>query len=548
MSSNEFGDPPWIERVQRRGPALVAPLDKEPRGGVERSRVRRTRLGAEPSKVQVDEAGVDRPGLELGAAHQRAQESEIGLRPDDDGVVELLCERGQRLGAARAMDDHLGDHRIVEGRDAVAGLEAGVDPDAGQAFLALEVHDVDTPGRGQKAVLRVLGVDARFDRRARAADLALLERQRLASGDPELPFDQVEAGHCFGHRMLDLKPRVHLEEVEVAGPQSSRRVDDEFDRARADIARGQRRIGRGPGHCGARLLGQSGRRTFLDHLLMAALGRAVALVEVDASAVAVSEHLHFDMAGRGDIFLDHDPPVAERGLGLADSAFERGVEFDMRVDPPHAAPAPARDRLDEHRIADLIGLFAQEFRGLVVAVIAGHDRHAGALHQRLGRAFEAHRPHRLGRRPDEDDFGLAAGFGEAGVLGQKAVAWMQALRADFLRKRDDGVLIEIAVGALANLVRFVGEPGKQGPAVGGRVHGDRADSHCPRGPNDPAGDLAAIGDEDVGEHVEAPRRPCLVRDSVRRNPHRLCEPKRPRAVADLTEPRVPRGPCRRMAG
>ncbi len=122
-----------------------------------------------------------------------------------------------RLGC---VDDHLGDHRIVEGRDGVAGLEAGVDPDAAQAFLALEVHDVDAPGRGQEAVLRVLGIDARFDRRARAADLALLERQRLSRGDPELPFDEVEAGHRLGHRMLDLKPGVHLEKVEVLGLQS----------------------------------------------------------------------------------------------------------------------------------------------------------------------------------------------------------------------------------------------------------------------------------------------------------------------------------------
>ena len=66
-------------------------------------------------------------------------------------------------------------------------------------------------------MLRILGIDARFDRRAGAGDLALLERQRLPGGDPKLPFDEVEAGHRFGHRMLDLEPRVHLEEVKVAG-------------------------------------------------------------------------------------------------------------------------------------------------------------------------------------------------------------------------------------------------------------------------------------------------------------------------------------------
>ena len=243
----------------------------------------------------------------------------------------------------------------------------------------------------------------------------------------------------------------------------------------------------------------------------------------------VGEHLHFDMAGRSDIFLDHDPPVAERGLRLADRALEPGVELDMRVDPAHAAPASARDRLDEHRIADLIGLLAQEFRGLVVAVIAGHDRHAGPLHQRLGRAFEAHRPHRLGRRADEHDSRLGATFGEVGVLGQKSVARMQAFGADFLRQRDDGVLIEIAVRALADLVRFVGETGEQRPAVHGRMHRDRPDSHAPRGPDDPAGDLAAIGDEDVGEHLLKAPAPALCKATPSRMESRTAISSFPRA-------------------
>ena len=256
------------------------------------------------------------------------------------------------------MNDHLGDHGIVVGGDGVAGGEAGIDPDALQALLALEVHDVDTPRRGQKAMLRVLGVDARFDRRAGAGDLALPKGQRLPGGDPKLPFEQIEAGHRFGYRMLDLKPGVHLEEVKVLGFEAVRGIGDEFDRACANVSSGQRRLGRGFGHGGARLLGQSRGRAFLDHLLMAALGRAVALVEMDATSMRVGEHLQFDMAGRGDVFLDQHPPVAERRLRLSDRALERSVELNMRIDPAHAAPAPARDRLDEHRIADLVGLLA----------------------------------------------------------------------------------------------------------------------------------------------------------------------------------------------
>ena len=224
----------------------------------------------------------------------------------------------------------------------------------------------------------------------------------------------------------------------------------------------------------------------------------------------VREHLHFDVAGRGDIFLDQHSSVAERGLGLADRALELGVELDMRVDAAHAPPAPAGDRLDQHRIADLIGLLAQELRVLVVAVIAGNDRHAGALHQRLGRAFQAHGPHRRGRRANEDDAGARAPFGEIGVLGQESIAGMQALGPDPPRQRDDRVLVEITARALADLVRFVGEPGEQRPTVGRRMQDDRPDSHAARRANDPAGNLAAIGDEDVGEHVKAPGEPCLA--------------------------------------
>ena len=326
------------------------------------------------------------------------------------------------------------------------------------------------------------------------------ERQRLAGGNPELPFDQVEAGHRLGHRMLDLKPRVHLEEIEGVGFEAARRIGDEFDRARPDVARSQRRLGRRLGHRSARLLGQSRRRAFLDHFLMPALGRAVALVEVDARPMRVREHLQFDVAGRGDIFLDQHSSVPERGLGLADRALELGVELDMRVDAAHAPPAPAGDRLDQHRIADLIGLLAQELRVLVVAVIAGYDRHAGTLHQRLGRAFQAHGPHRRGRRANEDDAGARASFGEIGVLGQEPIARMEALGPDPPRQRDDRVLVEIAARALADLVRFVGEPGEQRSTVDRRMQDDRPDSHASRRANDPAGDLAAIGDEDVGEH------------------------------------------------
>ena len=63
---------------------------------------------------------------------------------------------------------------------------------------------------------RILGINARLHRVAGNAHLILLERQRLAGGDAELPFHQIEPGDGFGDRMLDLQARVHLHEPEAA--------------------------------------------------------------------------------------------------------------------------------------------------------------------------------------------------------------------------------------------------------------------------------------------------------------------------------------------
>ena len=129
------------------------------------------------------------------------------------------------------------------------------------------------------------------------------------------------------------------------------------------------------------------------------------------------ERMYFSTSTRGS-------PKALCGLALG--ALQGGVEIGRLLDPPHALAAAARDRLDENRIADLVGLLAQEIRLLPGAVIARHDRHAGLLHQGLGGILQAHGPDGGGGRADEDDAVLRAGLGEFGPLGQEAVAGMDA--------------------------------------------------------------------------------------------------------------------------
>src|SRR6202142_3439260 len=109
--------------------------------------------------------------------------------------------------------------------------------------------------------------------------------------------------------MLDLQPRVHLEEIEALVLPG-----DELDGAGAVVAD---RFGERD-RLLAHLLAGGGveQRAWrlLYHLLIAALDRTFALAEIDDVAVLVAQHLNLDMARIGDEFLDEHAVVAERGL------------------------------------------------------------------------------------------------------------------------------------------------------------------------------------------------------------------------------------------
>jgi hypothetical protein len=168
----------------------------------------------------------------------------------------------------------------------------------------------EPPDRRQEAARRVLGVEPRLEGMAREAQVLLPLRQRSPAATRKLPFDEILAGDGLGHGVLDLQPRVHLHEPEPVGPQM-RAIDDELDRAGAGIADRLRGLHRRSPHRRAHLRRHAGRGRLLDHLLVAALQRAVALEQVHGVAVVVAEHLDLDMARRGDVFLDEHRVVAE---------------------------------------------------------------------------------------------------------------------------------------------------------------------------------------------------------------------------------------------
>ena len=238
-------------------------------------------------------------------------------------------------------------------------------------------------------------------------------------------------------------------------------------------------------------------RRFLDDLLVVALDRAIALVEVQDAAVAVADDLHLEMARGGDEPLEKDRVVPEGHARLASGAGEGGTEIGGLRNHPHAASAPARRRLDEHWPADPLRLGREALRRLVLAQVARHRRHAGRVRDLLRLDLRAHRRDRVRARPDEDDPLRLAAAHKGRVLRQEAVAGMDRVRAALPDRPDHGVDVEVAQGrgGRAEPVRLVGRADVQRVPVGIRVHGDRAQAETAAGAEDAAGDLAAIGDE-----------------------------------------------------
>ena len=270
----------------------------------------------------------------------------------------------------------------------------------------------------------------------------------VALGDADLRGDQIEAGHRLGHGVLDLDPRVELEEEELAPG------DNELGGAGAAVVDRVRESERRLAELRPKLRIDDRRRGLLEHLLVPALDRAFPLRKRDSVTVAVPEELHLDVARRLDVALEENGVVAEGCLGLAPGRIERRVELTCRADDPHPAPTTARGRLDQQR----------EPQARRVSRL--DDRHTGLLRDPFRGELVAARPERIRRRPDPDEPGRLDRLGQQRALRQEPVPGMNRVRA-----------------------------GLQGrPHVLGRIEVARDRNRLPRAPRVECGGVIGLGD------------------------------------------------------
>ncbi len=333
----------------------------------------------------------------------------------------------QRSLPALAMHDQLGDHRIIVNAHLIALAHAAVHA---HVMPVWKLQPAQRAGTGQKAMLRVFRINARFHGMPLLLNLILLQRQRLSSRHPQLPFDQINAGDHFGDRMLDLQPGVHFHEVEILTG------NDELNSTGTLIIDAASRLHGGFVHVALDLVGQLAGRRFLDDFLVAALTGAVAFEQVHDIAVPIAEYLHLNVTRALQIALQDHALIAKRTHRLALRRSQLLGKFIRMGDDAHALAATTGSGLDQQWVTDLIGMLLQRGGILIVTVIAGYHRHAGGTHALLGRGLGAHLPHGLGAGADQHQSGFGHGLGKCRVFRQKTIAGMNRFGAGQARCTD----------------------------------------------------------------------------------------------------------------
>src|SRR5262249_18579007 len=140
--------------------------------------------------------------------------------------LERPPETHDAVFAGHPVNDEFSDHAVVVWRNPVAGVEAAIDADMHSARRDVILHEA----RGGREGLGILSIDAAVDRMSVEVDLLLRAREALAGSDADLLADQIDVADHLGHRMFDLEPGVHLDEVELAV------LVEELDGAGAPIA------------------------------------------------------------------------------------------------------------------------------------------------------------------------------------------------------------------------------------------------------------------------------------------------------------------------
>ena len=157
----------------------------------------------------------------------------------------------------------------------------------------------------------------------------------MSVGEPDLLLDEVDAGHHFGDRMLNLNAGVHFHEEEVMVL-----VEEKFNGADIPVMHSFDGFNRDAADFSPEFFIDGRRRRFFEKLLMPALDRAVSFSEMRDMTTVVGDDLHFDMTGFEKVSFKVDGIVAERALCLRLGRLKGASEIVGFIDDTHTAASP----------------------------------------------------------------------------------------------------------------------------------------------------------------------------------------------------------------
>ena len=176
----------------------------------------------------------------------------------------------------------------------------------------------------------------------------LIQEGGVSHRQSQHPFHQINAIDFLRHAMLHLQPGVHLEEVKGTGV----RIIDKLHRAGGAVLHRFTQLARSVSQGGANLIGKPWGRGFFHHLLIATLGRAVALHQRRHPALAIAKQLHLDVPCAAHELLQEDAAIVEVVLAQPRHHFVAVAKTGIVFTHAHAdAAAPGR-ALQHHRITD----------------------------------------------------------------------------------------------------------------------------------------------------------------------------------------------------
>ena len=249
-----------------------------------------------------------------------------------------------------------------------------------------------------------------------------------------------------------------------------------------------------------------GRGGLLDHLLVAALDRALALEGVHDVAVGVAEDLHLDVPAALQVALEEDGRIAERRRRLVARGGHRLEQVVGLADQAHALAAAAGRGLDEQGQARPTAPAAVMSASLASASSSapGTSGTPAAATSRLASTLSAMAFIDSGRRPDPGQAGIGHGLGEHRVLRQEAVTRVDRVgtgppcRVQHLL----GHQVGLRRRPPADGHREVGVPDEWRACVRVGVDRDGLQAHPVGGADHPPGDLAPVRDEDPPDRAE----------------------------------------------